>query len=51
MKARLYVYQPITECSGHEMQRLDALFAMRWVGIVVSGPGNSAICAKGGGQG
>jgi hypothetical protein len=51
MKARLHVYQPITECSGHVMQRLDASFATRWVGLMVSSLGNSAICAKGGGPG
>ena len=50
MKARPQVYQPITECSGYEMQRLDAAFATRWAGIVVSSLGNSGICAKGGGQ-
>jgi hypothetical protein len=51
MKARLHSYQPITECSGREMQQLDASFATRWAGIVVSSLGDSGICAKGGGQG
>ena len=51
MKARPYANQPITECSGHEMQRLDASFATRWAGIVVFSLDNSGICAKGGGQG
>ena len=50
MKARPYANQPITECSGHAMQRLDASFVTRWAGIAVFSLGNLGMCARGGGQ-